>query len=448
MAMNQRSGGAAGPQPAAPQSPSRAPDPGDEAGNALSREAIVAASPAVANGLGEYTRSWVRRIKGGESGVLPILAGLVILVIIFQLKNHIFLSAGNLTNLMTQGAYFMLLGMGEVFVLLLGEIDLSVGYVSGVGAAITALLMSPSHHVAWWLAALAGLAATTVIGLIQGTLVTKLRLPSFVVTLAGLLGWQGVMLWIFEKAGAASGGTISIPQPGVIYDIVNGQIAVAAGWILLAVVVIAFAAMSLTRDIRRRKGNLATAPASLTWIKIAAVAVAGVVLVAICNTNRSNKGTVEGVPWVIPMVLVVLGVWSFLLSRTRYGRYIYAIGGNAEAARRAGINVGRIRLIAFGLTGLTAGLGGIVYESRLGSVSNGLDGGTYVLYAVAAAVIGGTSLFGGRGKPLHAVLGGVVIAAIYNGLGLLGLGASPQDMITALVLLAAVIIDAFAQRKR
>ena len=221
------------------------------------------------------------------------------------------------------------------------------------------------------------------------------------------------------------------------------------GWILMIVAVVLAGTLFVVRDTRRRASGLAAPPASVTWLKVAAMAVAGVVVVLIGNTNRGRfLLVVRGVPWVVLVILVVLVIYSFLLGRTRFGRYIYAIGGNAEAARRAGINLNRIRVAAFTLAGLTAGIMGIILASYLGSMSTGVQGGNNVLYAVAAAVIGGTSLFGGRGKPLDGVLGGLVIAAIYNGIYLLGMSAAAQDLIFALVLMAAVSADALARRGR
>ena len=204
---------------------------------------------------------------------------------------------------------------------------------------------------------------------------------------------------------------------------------------------------SITRAARRRSRGLVAPPFSITVLTIAVVAVAGVAVIVVCNLNRGALVPLRGVPWVVPLVLAVVLAWSFLLGKTRVGRYIYAIGASPEAARRAGINVAAIRTLAFTLSGLTAGMAGLVYESRLGSMSIGIDGGTYVLYAVAAAVIGGTSLFGGRGKAVHALLGGIVIAAVYNGLGLLGIGAAGTDVATALVLLAAVTVDSLVRRR-
>jgi D-xylose transport system permease protein len=221
-----------------------------------------------------------------------------------------------------------------------------------------------------------------------------------------------------------------------------------ASWIVMVVVVAGFAARTWLRESRRRASGLVAPPASLTLVKIGAAALAGVAVVLVCNTNRGRLVPIRGLPWVVLIVLGVLVVWTVLLGRTKFGRYMYAIGGNAEAARRAGVNLAAIRTWAFTLASFTAGIAGIIYASRLRSVSTALDGGTLVLYAVAAAVIGGTSLFGGRGKAMHAVLGGVVIAAIDNGMGLQGYSAAAKYVVTALVLLAAVTIDAVARRGR
>jgi D-xylose transport system permease protein len=417
--------------------------------NEPTAEEIMLGTPElVADSLGAYFKAWAKRVRGGESGALPVLGGLVLLIIIFQWQNSAFLSAGNLTNLLIQGAVFVLFGMAEVFVLLLGEIDLSVGYVGGIAAVIMGELVGYPHNLPWWLGIVAGLAAATVIGIVQGTLITRLGLPSFVVTLGGLLGFQGVMLWLIGNAGNANGGVIRVSQNHVIFDLVNGDLNVVAGWVALIMIVGVFAVATFTRDERRRAAGLAAPPLGLTILKIGVTAAAGVALVLICNANRGVLVPLRGIPWIVPIVLAIFVGWTFLLGRTRFGRYIYAIGGNAEAARRAGVNLARVRTAAFALASLTAGMAGVVYASQLGSISSDIDGGTYVLYAVAGAVIGGTSLFGGRGKMLHAVLGGLVIAAIYNGMGLLGMTADAQYMVTALVLVAAVTVDAVARRGR
>jgi len=405
-------------------------------------ESRVTSPEVVAGSFGEYARIWLQRVRNGESGALPVVIGLVAIVVYFQVRNSLFLSAGNLVNLLIQGTPFILLGMSEVFVLLLGEIDLSVGYNAGVGAVMTAWL---AFTVPWWVAILVGLATSATIGFVQGLLITRLRLPSFVVTLAGLLGLQGLMIELVSVSGHGPGGSIPIPNH-IIDDLTTGSLSPVAGWIVVIVVVALAGAVLITRDRQRRAAGLVTPPFSVTVLKIAIMAVAGVVIVLIGNTNRGVLVALRGVPWVVIIVFGVLAIYTALLGRTRFGRYIYAIGGNAEAARRAGVNLNTIRTLAFTLSGLTAAIAGIVLASRLGSISTDLDGGQYVLYAVAAAVIGGTHLFGGYGKMLHALLGGLVVAAIYNGLGLLGLGAAPTDIVTALVLLAAVTVDTLARR--
>ncbi len=425
-----------------------APAPGDaapveELTEAAAREAELAVSPElVAGSVREYVRASLARMRAGESGVLPVVAGLLLVSILFQSLNSHFLTAGNLVNLLVQAAVFSLLAMGEVYALVLGEIDLSIGFVAGLGAVIMAELAKPAIGWPWWAAIAVALLACGAIGFVQGSIITRIGLPSFVVTLAGLLFWQGVML---RTLGA--GGSIPI-NTGVINDIASGNLSPLAGWVVMLVVVGAFGVWNWRRDARRRRAGLVAPPPSLTLLRIGAVLVGGVAIVLLCNTNRGVIVPIHGVPWVVLLVFGVLAAWTFLLGRTRVGRYMYAIGGNAEAARRAGVNLAGIRTLAFALTGLTAGIAGVVYASRLRSISTSIDGGTLVLYAVAAAVIGGTSLFGGRGKALHGVLGGIVIAAIDNGMGLLGFSAASKYMVTAVVLLAAVTIDALAHRGR
>ena len=388
-------------------------------------------SELVANSVGEYLKASFARMRGGETGILPVVAGLLLVSILFQAMNDHFLTAGNLVNLLVQGAVFSLLAMGEVYALLLGEIDLSIGYVAGLSAVVIAELAKPTVGWPWWAAIAAGLVVCALIGL-----------PSFIVTLAGLLFLQGVMIRIL-----GDGGTVLV-QNNVINDISSGNLSRAAGWIVMLVIVGVFGGMTWRRDARRRTAGLTAPPPALTLAKIVAVLVFGVLIVLLCNTNRGIRTPVYGVPWVVLVVLAVLVAWTYLLGRTRFGRYVYAIGGNAEAARRAGIPLARIRTISFMLVSLTAGIAGVAYLSRGRSISTAFDGGTLVLYAVAAAVIGGTSLFGGRGKAVAGVLGGIVIAAIYNGMGLVGFDASTQFMVTALVLLGAVTIDALSRRNR
>ena len=387
-----------------------------------------------------YMRAYFNRVKGGESGVLPVVAGLLLVSILFQSANSNFLTAGNLVNLLVQAAVFSLLAMGMVFVLLLGEIDLSAGFVSGVGGVIMAELVKPATGWPWWAAIAVGLLTCAAIGLLQGSLITRIGLPAFIVTLGGLLFWQGVMIKIVGE-----GGSLLI-QDDVVNNIASGNLVPWAGWVVMLVIVGLYAISAWRHDARRRAADLVAPPRSVTLAKSVAALIGGAALVLLCNADRGRLVPVMGVPWVIILVFAVLALWTFLLGRTRFGRYVYAIGGNVEAARRAGINVAWVRTAAFSLCSLTAGIAGVVYASRLRSVSTALDGGTLVLYAVAAAVIGGTSLFGGRGKALAGVMGGIVIAAIDNGMGLLGFDASTKYMVTALVLLIAVTIDALSRR--
>ena len=393
-------------------------------------------------GAADYLRLAWRRVRGGETGVLPVVGGLVLVSIIFQSLNQRFLTAGNLVNLLVQAAVFALLGMAEVFVLLLGEIDLSAGFVAGISAVVVAWLVQPGIGWPWWVAIVAALAATAAIGLLHGSLFATIGLPSFVVTLAGQLFWAGVMLFVL-----GNGGAILIQQP-VITGIASSTLSRTGGWLVALVVVVLFGLLTWRRDGRRRSSGLPAAPLTLTVTKIGLIALGAVALVLLVNVDRGLLRPVYGLPWVVLLVLAVLVIWAYLLGRRRFGMYVYAVGGNAEAARRAGINLPRIRILSFMLCSMTAGMAGIVYASRLRSISTSLDGGTLVLYGIAGAVIGGTSLFGGRGKMLHGVLGGLVIAAIDNGMGLLGFSAAAKNIVTAIVLIAAVTIDALARRNR
>jgi D-xylose transport system permease protein len=419
--------------------------------------AAVAAATAelppelVAQTFGQYARAYAARIRSGESGVLPVVVGLVAIMVVFEVisPNHVFLSAGNLVNLFQQSAVFMVLAMAETFALLLGEIDLSVGYVGASGAVITVQLVQPATtHWPWWAAILAGLAFCAAVGAVQGTIIARLGIPSFIVTLAGFLIFNGVMLLLLLLGPFSGYPNLNIPDANVqvLFNLMAGTIDPTVSWIAMAVIVLALAAFLWFGDRRRRKSGLVAPPVGLTVLKIALIAAAGIVVVTISDINRANFGTLAGVPWVVPIVLGVLGVYTILLERTKYGRYVYAIGGNAEAARRAGINVALIRTVAFALCSMTAGIGLILYASYIGGMSNNVQGGSDVLFAVAAAVIGGTSLFGGRGKAIHGVLGGLVIGGIYNGMYLQGLDVERIFIVTGLVLLAAVSIDAVSRR--
>lgn len=428
------------------EAPDSAPDP-----TAAVQAATLEVPPEImAQSLGEWFRAWMVRIRSGDSGVLPVILGLVIITVAFEAisPHHVFLSAGNLVNLFQQSAVFMVLAMGEIFVLLLGEIDLSIGYAGAVGAAVAVQLVQPATAKwPWWGAVFAALLVCALIGALQGTLISRLRLSSLIVTLAGLLIWNGAMLIIL---GLAFSGYPSLagtnPNLQVLYKLMWGTIDPVVSWIGAAVIVITIAVLLWFGDSRRRRSGLVAPPVSLTLLKIALIAIVAIVVVAICNINRAAIGTLEGVPWVIPIVLAIFGVWTVLLQRTRFGRYVYAIGGNPESARRAGINLAAIRTWCFVLCSLTAGIGLLLYASFLGGMSNNVNGGQLVLYAVASLVLAGTSLFGGRGKVLHAILGGLVIGGIYNGMGLVGLDVQWQFIVTGLVLVAAVTIDSLSRR--
>jgi D-xylose transport system permease protein len=336
--------------------------------------------------------------------------------------------------------------MAEGFALLLGEIDLSIGYVAAVGGIIAAELVQPGVGWPWWSAVVAALLVCGLIGALQGTLITRLRLPSFVVTLAGFLIWFGFMIVILGPAGGVSIASPQQPDQRVLYNLVQGTIDPVIAWIGLTVIVAVFGVVVWLRDASRRRAGLVAPPATLTALKIVFLAVIGIVVVAICDIDRGVVLPITGVPWVVPLVLGVLVVWTVLLERTKFGRYVYAVGGNPEATRRAGISLAAIRTWAFALCSLTAGMAGLLYASWQGGMNTNVNGGQLVLYAVAAAVIGGTSLFGGRGRMVHGVLGGLVIGTIYNGLYLLGFPVQWQLIATGLVLLAAVIVDSFSRR--
>jgi D-xylose transport system permease protein len=403
-----------------------------------------ASADLLADSFGDYVRIVGRRIRAGESGALPVIVGLIVIVIFFYVKNSLFLSAGNLVNLMGQSAFIITLGMAEIFVLLLGDIDLAAGFTAACGAVVALWMVALGDP--WWAAVLVALAVTAAYGALQGIIIAKLGLPSFVVTLAGQLGLSGLLLYLINATGGIGvGGVISLHN-SIINDIENGYLNPTATWIVMIVIAAVAGLIIFYGDVRRRTAGLVAPPLSVTLLKIAGVVIASLIVAAIANTNRGRLIVVEGMPWSVLVVLAILFLWTVLLGRTRFGRYIYAIGGNAEAARRAGISIVRIRTLAFMLCGLTAGITGIIYASYLGSISNGVNGGQNVLNAVAAAVIGGTSLFGGRGRMIHAVIGGLVVGVIYNGLALLGLSAAAQLMWTALVLLAAVIVDRVTRR--
>jgi D-xylose transport system permease protein len=409
----------------------------------------------LAESLGQYLRAWWLRVRSGNGGVLPVVLAMVLVAAIFEVvtPQHAFLRPSNLVYIFGLSTVYMVLAMAETLVLLLGEIDLSVGAVALIGGVIAfKLVQHPGPDWPWWAAILAALACCGLIGALQGTLTARLKIPSFIVTLGGFLLFSGILVVILGGADGNVSVSSSEPNQRIIYDTVQGLITPVVGWVALAVVVGAVATALWVRASARRRQGLVAPPASLTAIRIALVALVGVAVVLISNVNRGTLlVNVQGVPWVIPIVLALLGALTLLLQRTRFGRYVYAIGGNPEAARRAGISLAAIRTWAFALCSATAGLGGILLGSFFfGEYStNTADPGQLVLYSVAASVIGGVSLFGGRGKAIHGVLGGLLIGGIAYGVSLLNLGtlATPLEYIVpGGVLLTAVLVDVLSRR--
>jgi D-xylose transport system permease protein len=380
-------------------------------------------------------RGRLQTLREGELGSFPIIVGIIVIAIYFQARNPNFLTAGNFVNLLAQMAAITIIGMGIVFVLLLGEIDLSIGYVSGMGGVVAAVLLEPGKGIPTSVAIIAALGTGAVIGLIQGFFVAKIGVPSFVVTLAGLLGWNGVVLLI-----VGSSGTI-IVQNGFINGLANSYVGHTLAWAVAVGCVLAYVGQQLATINARRRAGLPNQPWALIIARMVGLGVGAFAVVAIANSDR-------GLPYVTLVMLGAYLLWTFVTLRTRFGRHIYAVGGNAEAARRAGINVDWVRIAVFMICSTMAALGGIVLASRLSSVDTSTGGGVILLYSIAAAVIGGTSLFGGRGSMKSAVLGAIVIAMIDNGLGLLNTSAGTKYIVTGIVLLAAVTLDSVSRRGR
>jgi D-xylose transport system permease protein len=412
------------------------------------------------DGIGAAMGSYFNRVKGGDVGSLPAVLGLIVLIGLFSaLKPETFFTALNFANLLNQGTAIIVLAMGLVFVLLLGEIDLSAGFTAGTAAAVLAVALS-SWGIAWPLALILGLLTGTVIGLSIGVLVARLGIPSFVVTLAMFLALQGVMLLIIGE-----GGTITLRSDELL-AVMNKNMPGWAGWLLWAVVTAGYAWVSLRAITGRRKAGLRATATSVWAAKTVAVAVLlgiGVYLLNMereivrpgktaCLTNVPPDPVgcipvLKGVPWAVLVVLVLLVGLTFVLSRTSFGRHIYAVGGNTEAARRAGISVKGIKIYCFMICSTLAAVGGVLIASRDNSVSPTTGGAQTLLFAVGAAVIGGTSLFGGRGKVMDAVVGGLVIAVIANGLPLITQQSGIQYIVTGLVLLVAASVDAISRKR-
>ena len=376
----------------------------------------------------------LRRLVQGDLASARVVLGLALIWIIFQSQNNRFLSAENLTNLMLQITAIGLISVGIVYVLLLGEIDLSVGAVSGLAAGVMAVL-NVKHGWNPYLAIVAAILVGTAIGLLQGSLFSRFVIPSFVVTLAGLLAWQGALLQVL-----GSTGSINLTDPKIT-GLANTFYSDAVGWIFCAVVIATYAAVVLLGHRRRVAAGLAGENVPALVLRVVFVAAIAIVAVAILNSDR-------GVPLAVLILLAFVVGMEYVVKRTRFGRHVYAVGGNAEAARRAGIRVNGVRVAVFAISGSMAAIGGIMAASRLLAVNQGSGGSELLLLAIAGPVIAGTSLFGGRGSVWTALLGALVIGSISNGMDLLALSSAVKFMVTGGVLLLAVLVDAIARQQR
>jgi D-xylose transport system permease protein len=399
---------------------------------------IIHESPTLKGAAADY---W-SRVKAGDIGALPAILGLIVLCAIFGAMSNVFLTPGNFANLLTQAAAVIVIAMGLVFVLLLGEIDLSAGYAAGVSGAVLVILIT-NHQVPWYIAFPISIAVGGLLGFILGSLVARIGIPSFVVTLAAFLAFQGLLLLL-----AGEGGTIRI-EDKTILAVENSNLSPLLSWVFFIVVAVAYVAAGLNRLNTRRRAGLKTELVKLWVIKTASLLIITGGAVFALNVERSNNPdlvSLKGIPYVVPLILFLLAVGTFVLARTAFGRHIYAVGGNAEAARRAGINVKQVRIAAFVICSSLAAVAGMIFASRQNSISPTTGGSSTLLYAVGAAVIGGTSLFGGKGKMRDAILGGLVVAVIDNGMGLLGYAAGIKFIVTGLVLLVSAGVDAVSRR--
>jgi len=399
---------------------------------------IIHESPTLKGAAADY---W-SRVKAGDIGALPAILGLIVLCGIFGAMSNVFLTPGNFANLLTQAAAVIVIAMGLVFVLLLGEIDLSAGYAAGVSGAVLVILIT-NHQVAWYIAFPISIVVGGLLGFILGSLVARIGIPSFVVTLAAFLAFQGLLLLL-----AGEGGTIRI-EDKTILAVENSNLSPLLSWVFFVVVAVAYVATGLNRLNTRRRAGLKTELVKLWVIKTASLLIITGGAVFALNLERSNNPdlvSLKGIPYVVPLILFLLAVGTFVLGRTAFGRHIYAVGGNAEAARRAGINVKQVRISAFVICSSLAAIAGMIFASRQNSISPTTGGSSTLLYAVGAAVIGGTSLFGGKGKMRDAILGGLVVAVIDNGMGLLGYAAGIKFIVTGLVLLISAGVDAVSRR--
>ncbi|MFI5608272.1 sugar ABC transporter permease [Amycolatopsis sp. NPDC051903] len=441
---------------------------------------------------GEAIKDYFARMKDGQLGSVPAVLGVIVLAILFSSLSSDFFTLRNIANLLSQGAGQTIIAMGIVFVLLLGEIDLSAGTASGVCASLMALHYVRNGNLLgsmgtgvfitfiavlaiavilallqriWagavvsligilviligapqnaWLEMVIAITTGTAIGCITGFLVSKIGMPSFVVTLALFIVWQGVILQFIGE-----GGTLPISTSDTLNAVANGNLSVLGSWILFIVAVGGYAVIALGQHFSRLKRGLVVQPTPIVLFKVGVIAVISAVATYLLTINRSSNDLVviDGIPYVVPIVLVLLFAGTYVLNRTKYGRHLYAVGGNKEAARRAGINVAKLRTSVFVISSSFAAIGAIVYSSKIGSVNPQSGGLNTLLFAVGAAVIGGTSLFGGKGRIIDAVIGGAVLAIVNNGLGLLQQPAAVVNIVTGLVLLLAATVDALSRRR-
>jgi D-xylose transport system permease protein len=395
---------------------------------------VEAAAPEVEpTGLAELRTRALDNIRGGNLGSWPVLVALGLVVLAFSFWAPNFFTPVNFTNLIGQMVGTCMLAYGVVFVLLIGEIDLSIAFVSGIGGMIVAELQLPTGAALPGFACiLLALLATTAIGAFQGSIVALIGVPSFVVTLAGFLIWQGVILQSLTQ------GVITI-QDNTINNVYGYFFSELGGWIIGGIVAGAYVVTTLGAALQGRRHGIPIRDPIMLGVKVVAIPTITLLTVAICNADR-------GVPFALLLVVAMLLILTFLAKRTTFGRHVYAVGGSAEAARRSGINVPRIRILVFMLSGFMAGLGGIVLASRLQSVDLNAGGGTLLIDAISAAVIGGTSLFGGRGEVRNALIGSFLIATIANGMNILGYTTGTIYIVTGAILLLAVMFDTVAKR--
>ncbi len=396
--------------------------------------ATVAEPEAPAGVAGLIQQAW-DNVRSGDLGSWPVIFGVAVIVAFFTAKNSNFFTAVNFNNLVVQMAGTTTIAIGVVFVLLLGEIDLSIGYVSGVAGVVVAELQlaGSNHHLPGLIAILLALVTGALIGAFQGSFVALIGVPSFVVTLAGLIAWQGVILKALPQ------GVIVI-QDNTINNVANYYFSDTAGWIFAAAASVLYAISSLSGVVGRWRAGIPVRNLWLVIVRVLALSAVAFGVVAVSNHDR-------GLPFAGLLIVALLVFWTYIAQRTTFGRHVYAVGGSAEAARRAGINVARVRILVFMISSGMAALGGVIFAARLRSVDLNAGGGTILLDAISAAVIGGTSLFGGRGAVKSALLGALIIATIANGIDIVGYSSATKFITTGVILLAAVTVDTISRRR-